>query len=219
MRADLVDGRVVALSEDFISDGTVTLIRVRPDGVVTNRSRLAPADALAVLLRDKTRVALTTEQAERLVQMRHARWNGSDVVEGERPSLPLEVLRDQAKAQIDRAAELARAAWVTPGTGQAMEYARTGAEAEALRVAGHGDDDAALYPMLAAEAAALRAAGQEVSLAGIAAGVLRRIAECDEALAAIKQVRLHAKTQVDQATAPGDILAVTQALVWPVPGR
>lgn len=107
----------------------------------------------------------------------------------------------ETHGRIDKAAELARGALLTPGSGQALEYLRTEAEA---RAAGQATEaiDLDAFPMLKAEVFARRMVEPDLSIDAIVDDV---IAAADLALqigTAIKQVRRTAKVLVEMAEQP-----------------
>lgn len=203
----------------FVSpDGVIYMIKVRPDGTITHRSQHPLATLRAVSLASPDRIPVTLEQYDRLKVMRHARWVDGDVVEGVPPDDALDRLKTSAVRKIDRDAEAARNAWVTPGSGQAFEYDLVAAEAERFVRDGEGDalfDD---YPLLAAEFTARATAGRPRRIIDIARAVMDKRRAFVVAIADIRQTRLEAKLRIDAATDAAQIETVLAGVEWPTPG-
>jgi hypothetical protein len=125
------------------------------------------------------------------------RWGGLDDV------------RAAALVEIDNAAERARAAFITRGSGQAMEYLATEAEARAFNAGAPGP-----FPFLEAERDAV---GRRVTLADVSAAVLAQAGAWAQAGAAIKRTRRAAKTQVEMAATIDDIAIALAGVEWPKP--
>ena len=104
-------------------------------------------------------------------------------------------IRAAALRAVDTAAELKRQAWLTPGSGQALEYEATRAEAAAYQPG----QPAGTYPMLEAEVAALTAAGIAIDLDTVADHERDQIFLLDAAMAAIKAARRTAKIRIEAA--------------------
>lgn len=139
----------------------------------------------------------------------------AEIVWKERADLDAEALeraRENALRRIDAEAEAERQRYVTPGSGQAMEYQETAAEALACQ----DDDnpDPADYPMLVAEQEALAEVGVTVTLHEVAAQVLAERAGWGAIGAAIKRVRRALKMQVEAATSAAQIEALFP-IDWP----
>lgn len=128
----------------------------------------------------------------------------------------LQARGDAAMDAIDQAAEEARKAFITAGSGQAMVYQVKEKEAEAAQavIDAGGELVTADYPHLAAEVGVT--AGD---LAGVAATVLAKAAAWRQVSAAIEGQRLAAKAAVAAAVAADDPEAVEAAKViaWPTP--
>ena len=112
-------------------------------------------------------------------------------------------LKTDALRRIDAAAEQARAAWITPGSGQALVYQAKGVEAGRYLAASPPPADLSSYPLLAAEIGltapnALELAYLWQDLNG----------QWTLAAASIERARLAAKRAVGEAQTPADIEAV-----------
>jgi len=123
----------------------------------------------------------------------------------------LPALRARLLADVDAAAEHARRGFLTAGSGQALEYLATEAEAQACLAGVPGE-----WPMLRAEQAALAAAGQALALPEIAARVLAQRATWLAAAAEIKRLRRAAKLAIGAAATPAEALAAAK-VAWPRP--
>ncbi len=121
-----------------------------------------------------------------------------------------------ASTTIDAAAEQARLIFLTPGSGQALEYSATQADAEAAL---RQDPSATLkpedYPWLSAEQAALHQVGQDVTLLQVAHGVIAQMTAWDSVGAHIKLIRRTAKLQIDAATNFAQVQSAVAAVAWP----
>jgi hypothetical protein len=106
--------------------------------------------------------------------------------------------RAAACAEIDAAAETARAAYATAGALQALTYRAKAAEAADIAAGGSSD-----HPIIEAEAAAT---GQTV--AEVAAAVLAAEARWTAATARIEAVRVSTKQALRAASAPAAIAAI-----------
>jgi len=202
----------------IMADGRVCVIRVRErDGFVTNRGFTSPAAACVVAEAGGGQIVLRREQAERLAQLKYARWVDGDIVPSDAPAVDMTRVKARALAMIDGAAERARLAWITPGAGQALEYEATAAEATLYLADPHAAVQAGI-PMLEAEVAARTAFGEETSLKRVAEVVMRKRADWTAAAAQIKRVRLEAKMRIDAATDPAEIDAALAGVEWPSPG-
>lgn len=136
------------------------------------------------------------------------RWTGEGLEPFDPPPPPLEKAKAAAAARVDRQAEAARAAWLTPGAGQAMEYLSTEAEARRFVASGGAGD----YPFLAAE---LQAKGTG-TLAEIAAEVIALADAWTAAGAEIKRLRRSAKMAIEAAETH-EAVAAAAAVAWPLP--
>ena len=115
-------------------------------------------------------------------------------------------LKTAAKQKIDAEAEAERARYLTPGSGQALEYKRTQEEAD--RWAADPDPAEADYPMLVAERDALIDSGADpaATLASVVTQVQAEAAQwIDQVGPAIKRLRRTHKMRVDAATTPAEI--------------
>lgn len=120
-----------------------------------------------------------------------------------------------ANRQIDDQAEASRLLFLTGGSGQALEYTAT--QADALRaIATGGVAAAADYPWLAAEQAAMAASGQQATINQIAQSVATIMASWDQIGAQIKRIRRTAKLQIDAAASMIEVRAAC-VVTWPHP--
>ena len=130
-------------------------------------------------------------------------------------------LQSAALVQIDTAAETARLQFLTPGSGQSLEYEATNTEAaEAmalLALTPPGALDPSSFPWLVAEQEALASVGQVLALADVVRGVAATAAGWDLAGATIKRIRREAKLKVGAATTAADVAAIVTGLAWPTP--
>jgi hypothetical protein len=140
-------------------------------------------------------------------------WDGTAWIE---TPPPIEEIRADARAEVDRQAEDARRRFITPGSGQALEYEQTRAEAEAADLAADPLDPA-VFPMLEAERAALEAAGVTVTLRQVCQQVLAEFAAWQATGAEIKRVRRTAKLQIAAAPDRAAVDAILAGLAWPTP--
>lgn len=126
---------------------------------------------------------------------------------------PLTSIKRELAAEIDAQAEAARMAVLTPGTGQAQEYAQVALEASAvLMVASPALAD---YPMLAASIGveSPRTGNDAADLKAAAQAVMQRKQACYGALVAIRRKRLEAKAAVKAARTEADARAAAQ-VAW-----
>ncbi len=137
-------------------------------------------------------------------------WDGEDFAP---PAEDLEGLRQAALRWLDAAAEAARQAWITPGSGQALVYQEKAAEAARLTADLAADPgqapDPAGYPILAASVGI-----EAADLAAVAALVLARKASWLAAGAEIERLRLAAKRDLAAATSADALAATVAALPW-----
>lgn len=129
------------------------------------------------------------------------------------PVVPtLEQVRAEALRAIDAAAEAARAAYLTPGSGQALEYQQVAAEASQylMHVAAEVEPDPADYPMLAYEAAA-----RDVPLAQVVTEVMDAVQVSTLAGRVIRVRRLAAKAAVRAAETP-EAVAEAMQVDWTI---
>lgn len=138
------------------------------------------------------------------------------VLEGFTRVIDIGKFRAGARARVDASAEQARLAFITPGSGQALEYQATQAEALAVLAAGV-EPSAASAPWLAAERDAMAAVEVTVTLLEVAGQVVALQAQWVQAGAAIKRIRRKAKMLIGAAGTPAEIEAIRAALVWPAP--
>lgn len=132
----------------------------------------------------------------------------------------LDDIKDGLKKAVDLTAERLRTALITPGSGQAMEYQESYAQAKAALAADEvgetvEDDD---YPMLAATVGIDRDP-ETGDLATDVLGVARSVKVAYEtylqAGAAIKEARLKGKRAIGAATSPETADAAFLAIQWP----
>lgn len=130
-----------------------------------------------------------------------------------RLSLTKDLAPDRAAAvlAIDLAAEHARAAFITPGDGQAMVYQAKSAEASRYLALTEPPSDLAEFPLMAAEV------GITASTAGDLALLWKAMADSWlVTAAAIERLRLGAKRSVAEASTPEEI-AAARMVDWPTP--
>jgi hypothetical protein len=118
----------------------------------------------------------------------------------------LSAFKAALKSQIDAAAEAERLKYITPGSGQAITYARKVEQAKAVLAA--ADPQPADYPMLAASIGI-----DGADIVAVANTVVAMDAAWEMIGAAIETTRLTAKQAVDLAETAADARAV-EAL-WP----
>lgn len=145
-------------------------------------------------------------------ETRAERWARERSEAEAEPERSLEEIRAEALARIDAEAERERARYLTPGSGQALEYNATAAEAAAIQ--DDPDPQPAAYPMLEAERQALAAVGVSASLQDVAAQVLAEESGWRSIGAAIKTVRRAAKLQAGAAE-DAETIAALFPLPWP----
>lgn len=127
--------------------------------------------------------------------------------------LPLADLKGALAARIDREAEAARMAFVTPGVGQAATYIYKAAEARALLALAHPDQAAPEdYPLLAASVGV-----EDATLAGVAQLVIATEAAWTGILATIEGLRKAAKAALAAASDNAGAEAAA-TVAWPRPG-
>jgi len=115
--------------------------------------------------------------------------------------------RTDAKANIDRAAEQARLRFITWGTGQAMTYSEKSDEAADFVAAGY-PADVSSYPFIQAEMNALGETATEV-----ADRILAKKSAWITAGAAIEEIRLKGKNDIDDAMDEAEILSVRDTTI------
>lgn len=132
------------------------------------------------------------------------------------PFLPRGVLslaefKIAAQAVVDYKAELERLKYITPGSGQALEYRETEAEARLWQTG----DDLDKYPFLKAEVAAVQDAhGVQVSPETLVEGVLLQWLQWQQVGAAIKYWRRLRKMRIDLMDNEDEIVKVTEESGW-----
>lgn len=121
-----------------------------------------------------------------------------------------------ASAQVDAAAETARLLYLTPGSGQALEYQQT--QEDAVRALAQ-DPNATLaasdYPWLASEQAALHQVGQDVTLRQVAQAVLEQTQAWATIGTQIKTMRRTTKLRIDAAKTFAEVQSALDAVKWP----
>lgn len=120
----------------------------------------------------------------------------------------LPTMKLRAAEAVDAAAEVARRRFITIGSGQAMEYMATEAEARDFSAGGEGP-----WPFLEAERDALPG---DATLAEVAASVLLQVAAWQMVGAEIKRLRRAAKMEIESAITSAEVAAATQ-VAWPEP--
>lgn len=133
------------------------------------------------------------------------------------PDLP--AIKAKALKDIDRAAEVARLRYVTPGSGQSMEYVATESEARLWRAQELAGQAPALegFPFLKAEYDAL-AGLPGAATPDVSAMVAEILAQADGWVAIgseIKRIRRWAKLAVEQAISVTEVQVIMSALEWP----
>ncbi|MCV9907186.1 hypothetical protein OIV19_06075 [Brucella sp. HL-2] len=127
---------------------------------------------------------------------------------GELHELALSALRQTLKGEVDKAAELERLKYITPGAGQAMTYQQKIAEAQAFKAA--TNPQPLDYPILSSEVGIT--ADTLVEVANI---VLAAFGQWQQIGAMIESIRLGAKRDIDVAEHEAAARAVADAIVWP----
>lgn len=120
----------------------------------------------------------------------------------------LDRLKAERKAAIDAAAKAERLKYITPGSGQAMTYARKVEQAKAAQA--DAEPELGDYPLLAAS---IGIDGGDVL--AVAATVLAMDAAWEQIGAAIEAARLNGKHAVDLAETAEAARAVE--VIWPSP--
>jgi hypothetical protein len=130
------------------------------------------------------------------------------------PALPmnLSALKVALKSQIDEAAERERLKYITPGSGQALEYQQAAAEATILLAAIASDPqhepDPDDYPMLMAS---IGLDGETLMVVATTVATMHR--QWQAVGSAIRSARLAAKKAIDEA--PDEAAARAVQPVWP----
>lgn len=136
------------------------------------------------------------------------------------PDAVLTSLKTAGKFKVDTLAEEVRLRFLTPGTGQAMEYAEVQAQAEAALSAKATTVKPEAYPMLAASI------GLDVDpdtgrlaedVLGVARGIRAARASWLDVGSQIRRVRQQAKADIEAATSREAIEMIVSAIVWPAP--
>lgn len=165
------------------------------------------------------RIVLTEDTAPAIRAAMH-RWrliDGMLVERADAGAPSLAIAKAVALQQVDRAAETARLRFLTPGSGQALEYQATEVEARAYAAAGYLEFDPETYPFLQAERLAVQAAtGALPEAQATAQAVIAQADAWRQAGSAIKAFRRAAKLRIEAATAQAEIQAALQ-ITWPTP--
>lgn len=162
--------------------------------------------------------AITKEQADTIAASGQCRLvNGVlSLITNPMPApIDLATAKSVASRKIDDQAEAARLLFLTGGSGQALEYSATQADAQKALAVG-GLPAAADYPWLAAEQAALAAVGQQVTINQVAQSVVATMQGWGQVGAEIKRIRRTAKLQIAAAASVADVIAAS-VVVWPHP--
>jgi hypothetical protein len=130
------------------------------------------------------------------------------------PASPLDIVVSESLRGIDRAAEAARGAYLTQGSGQSLAYQAKATEAVACLAMVSGGYPLAPedYPHLSAEVGITAD-----TLVGVAEVVSAQASDWALASAAIEATRLTAKAGVRAAATAAEIDAILAALSWPSP--
>lgn len=197
-------------------DHKVVVVRLDGGGWVKSIGRINPDVYDAHMAANPGLVSLTAAQAAILDGSPWFRMVGGILLKQEAPEEPIERARARAIRAIDQAAESARQLWITPGSGQAMEYQESSDEA-ARAIAAADPLDPADYPWLAAEQAAQAQVGQMLTIRQVAQITAGTRAAWVSAGSTIKELRRAAKLRVAEATTPGEVDAAVGAIQWPTP--
>lgn len=127
---------------------------------------------------------------------------------GEFQELGLSALKQTLKGDVDRAAELERLKYITPGTGQAMTYQQKVSEAQAFKSA--NDPQPSDYPILSSEVGITAE-----TLNDVADVVLAAFAQWQQIGAMIESIRLGAKRVIDAAEDEAAARAIVDSIEWP----
>lgn len=140
---------------------------------------------------------------------------GADV----REDVILEAVKAHLSVSIDTAAENARSIWITPGTGQSMEYDRVQQEADAA-IKAPSSATAAKYPMLAATIG-IDIDPDTGKAAADVLGVARSVQAArdfwTEKGAAIRAARLKGKAAIAEAATVDAAIVAAAGVAWPAP--
>ncbi len=155
-----------------------------------------------------------------IAEQQEAVFNGTDWTVTDIPAAPppppvppppaLSDLKLRAKYTINAAAENARLAYITAGSGQAMVYREKVDEARALQTDTYISPDH--YPLLSAEIGITASTLQEIAVV-----VLSRHAAWLNAAASIETIRQKAKKDIDAATDENTVAQIVSAVVWTTP--
>ena len=154
-----------------------------------------------------------TEAEYEIGQRGPCRWEGGEL-RPYTPEIPLAAVKAAAIDRVDREAELERLRFLTPGTGQALEYRTTLQEAQRLLAGTEASPDPGSYPFLAAEQEAQAALGTTRSLRDIATGILAAEAAWTAGGARIKLLRRLAKLKIEAATSADEVAAAARDIPW-----
>jgi hypothetical protein len=129
----------------------------------------------------------------------------------------LDTVKIEVQAQIDAEAEKARLRFITPGSGQALEYTKTEIEARTYLADPAPVESSKAWPWLSAEQAAQHALGKDPTLGQIAEQVIIQAQAWAVVGPIIKTIRRQAKMAVDQAPNAVAARAIAAQIVWPDP--
>lgn len=181
------------------------------DGRVVRTGR-CPADQIGYQAwTDETAYPLTDEEAA-LVRAPHwVRSGGAWVSSPVEP--PLGDLKALLTASVDHQAEQARQRFITPGSGQALEYEAT--EREARVFVDAVSPDLADYPFLAAEVLAQEdVGGATPDPSDVAAEIISQADAWKTVGSAIKRLRRSAKLAIEASSTHAEARAAAQ-VTWP----
>ena len=116
-------------------------------------------------------------------------------------------IKTRLKAEVDKAAEVERLKYITPGTGQAMTYQQKVAEAQGYIAA--TNPKLTDYPLLASEVGITAP-----TLSEVAETVLVAYRQWQQIGAMIEAIRLGAKRDIDAAGNANEAHAVVNGVTW-----
>lgn len=199
---------------------TVFFVRLDASGTVHAIARTTSAGLEAV------KTSFPHHEVREITEMEHATWRGKRalaVVDGHLVDMAgtddpasVELVRQIARARLDRAADRVWAGMLPTTIGQLATFFLALREAD---IAGGGPEDEAAFPMMAAERAARRDLGQELSLADMAGILQDEAAQLAAAAAGIKSACKIAKMRIASATSKVDIVRIVDEVEWPTSGR
>ena len=200
-----------------IAEYPYTLAKLRADHPRTSfPANITPADIAGLGVVPVTRTGRPAEQAGVVVEEATpvrvgGEWQQLWRVRAETPA-ELAAAKVEAAAQVDTAAEAARLLFITPGSGQSMEYVATEAEARAFVAA--PTENPADWPWLNAERLA---SGGTMTVAQIAQQVLEMANAWRSVGAEIKRTRRAAKVAIESAATIGAVRDIVAAVEGPMP--